>query len=405
MTPAGRIRAAKSLTQSGRLVASTAVRIVRNGSRIVAGLLLGLVLLVPAAARAGVVGSDLQEALDELVATPGGPPGAIAVVQVDNRVQVYTAGIGDLNSRRRMRPTDHMRIASVSKAFSGAVALSLVERGVLSLDDTVGELLPGFNPDWDGATLRELLNHTSGIPSFTKNQAFFDRLIAYPRTPVPPRQLVEYVADEDLEFPSGTSYEYSNTENILVGLMVEAATGHSYERELGSRVLGRLGLRGTSLPAGYRMPRPFIHGYDVNPPEIEDESEIVAAGYTWASGGIVSTPLELNRFVRAWAGGKLVGGATRDAQLTFVSGGSSEPPGPGSNSAGLGIFRYDTDCGTLYGHTGNIFGYTQFMGATEDGRRSTVVSSNEQTSPDVKPEIWARVARVNELAACAALAD
>lgn len=373
---------------------------------IAAGLVLGLSVALPAVARAARITSELQQALDELVATPGGPPGAIAVVQIDNRTQVYTAGLGDLNSRRRMRPTDHMRIASVSKAFSGAVALSLVERGVLSLDDTVGALVPGFNPDWDGATLRELLNHTSGIPSFTKSQEFFDRLIAYPRTPVPPRQLVEYVADEDLEFPSGTSYEYSNTENILVGLMVEAVTGRSYEHELGARVLGRLGLRATSLPAGYRMPVPFIHGYDVDPPlPPEDESEIVAAGYTWASGGIVSTPYELNRFVRAYAGGKLFSGAARDAQLTFVDGGSSEPPGPGANSAGLGIFRYATDCGTLYGHTGNIFGYTQFMGATEDGRRSTVVSVNEQTSPDLKPEIWTTVARVNALAACAALAE
>jgi D-alanyl-D-alanine carboxypeptidase len=109
--------------------------------------------------------------------------------------------------------------------------------------------------------------------------------------------------------------------------------------------------------------------------------------------------------VRAYAGGTLFGGAARAAQLSFVEGGSSEPPGPGANSAGLAIFRYATDCGTLYGHTGNIFGYTQFMAATENGRRSTVVSVNEQTSPDLKPEIWAKLARVNELAACAALAE
>lgn len=369
-----------------------------------AGLALGLLATLPTPVRAAVVPSELQQALDELVATPGGPPGAIAVVQVGNRVQVYTAGIGDLNSRRRMRPTDHMRIASVSKAFSGAVALSLVERGALSLDDTVGALVPGFNPDWDDVTLRELLNHTSGIPTFTTSQDFVDRLIAYPRVPVPPRQLVEYVADKDRA--PGNVYEYSNTENILVGLMVEAATRRSYEHQLGSRVLGPLGLRGTSLPEGYRMPRPFIHGYDTEPGlEPEDESEIVAAGYTWASGGIVSTPFELNRFVRAYAGGKLFGGAVREAQLTFVEGGSSEPPGPGTNSAGLGIFRYETDCGTLYGHTGNIFGFTQFMGASEDGRRSAVVSANTQLSPTLKPEVWQKLALANERAACAALAD
>jgi D-alanyl-D-alanine carboxypeptidase len=305
-----------------------------------------------------------------------------------------------------MRPTDHMRVASVAKAFSGAVALSLVDRGVLSLDDTIGELLPGFNPDWDDVTLRDLLNHTSGVPTFTTSDDFVDRLVAYPRTPVPPRQLVEYVADEDLEFPAGSRYEYSNTDNILVGLMVEAATGRSYEHELGSRVLGRLGLRETSLPSGYRMPRPFIHGYDVTASgAIFDDSEIVAAGYTWASGGVVSTPLELNRFVRAYVGGALFGGATRAAQLTFVDGGNSDPPGPGTNAAGLAVFRYATDCGTLYGHTGNIFGFTQFAAATDDGRRSVVVSANQQNTPEVKPQIWETLARVNELAACAALAD
>jgi D-alanyl-D-alanine carboxypeptidase len=371
---------------------------------LVAGLALGLIAALPTGAYPDLVPSELQDALDQLVAAPGGPPGAISVVQVGGRRQVFTAGIGDRNSRRRMRPTDHMRIASVSKAFSSAVALSLVERGVLSLDDTIGALLPGFNPDWDGVTLRELLNHTSGVPDYTGSEAFFERLVASPRRPVPPRQLVEYVAGEDLEFDPGSRYEYSNTENILVGLMVEAAARRSYEHELGARVFGRLGLRATSLPSGYRMPRPFIHGYDVVPPlPPEDESEIIAAGYTWASGGIVSTPLELNRFVRAYAGGALFGGAAREAQLTFVEGGASEPPGPGVNSAGLGIFRYETACGTVYGHTGNIFGYTQFMAATLDGSRSAVVSANEQLSADLKPEIFAQLARANELAVCAAL--
>ena len=373
---------------------------------IAAGLALGVLAALPPTAAAGIVETELDVALKELVASPGGPPGAIAVVQVGNRRQVYTAGIGDLNSNRRMRATDHMRVASVAKAFSGAVALSLVERGVLSLDDTIGELLPGFNPDWDDVTLRELLNHTSGVPTFTTSEDFRERLIAFPRKPVPPRQLVEYVADEDLEFDPGSRYAYSNTDNILIGLMVEAASGHSYERELGSRVLGRLGLRETSLPEGYRMPRPFIHGYAVEPPlPPEDESEIVAAGYTWASGGVVATPLELNRFARAYVGGALFGGAVREAQLTFFPGGSSDPPGPGTNAAGLAIFRYETDCGTLYGHTGNIFGYTQFMAATLDGERSVVVSANAQMSPELDAARFARLARVNELAACAALAS
>ncbi len=360
---------------------------------------------LPPPASAGILDSELERALHDLVATPGGPPGAIAVVRTGGRRLILAAGLGDLRTRRRMRATDHMRIASVAKAFSGAVALALVERGVLSLDDTVGELLPGLNPDWSGVTLRQLLNHTSGVPTFTANRAFAERITAFPHDPVPPRALIDYVADEDLLFPPGSSYAYSNSDNVLVGLMVEAATGRRYVEQLGARVLSPLQLRSTSLPSGYRMPRPYLHGYFVEPPlPPVDESEIVAAGYSWASGGIVSTPLDLNRFIRAYAGGALFGGATRDAQLTFVPG-SSEPPGPGRNSVGLGIFRYETDCGTLYGHTGNIFGYTQLAAATLDGTRSVVVSVTAQISPETSPDLFPALARIYELAACAALAE
>lgn len=360
---------------------------------------------LPPPASAGILDSDLERALDDLVATPGGPPGAIAVVQTGGRRLVFTAGLGDLRTRRRMRATDHMRVASVAKAFSGAVALALVERGVLSLDDTVGELVLGLNPDWSSVTLRQLLNHTSGVPTFTAARAFGERVMAFPHDPLPPRALIDYIADEDLLFPPGSSYAYSNSDNILVGLMVEAATGRRYTEELGARVLSPLGLRATSLPYGYRMPRPYLHGYFVAPPlPPVDESEQFAAGYSWAAGGVVSTPLDLNRFIRGYAGGALFGGATRDAQLTFVPG-SSEPPGPGRNSAGLAIFRYETDCGTLYGHTGNIFGYTQFAAATLDGRRSVVVSVTAQISPDTSPEVFPALARIYELAACAALAE
>ncbi|HEY8516082.1 MAG TPA: serine hydrolase domain-containing protein [Candidatus Binatia bacterium] len=356
-------------------------------------------------APSSLIDTELDRALQDVVAAPDGPPGAIAVVQRGGRLEVFTAGLGDVAQRRRMRPTDHMRVASVAKAFSGAVALSLVDRGLLSLDDTLGELLPGLGNGWESVTLRDLLNHTSGVPSFTSSLEFAERIDAFPRVPVPPRALVEYVADEELEFEPGSRYSYSNTDNILVGLMAEAATGRAYQHLLAARVLSPLGLRQTSLPSGYRMPRPYIHGYDVAPGLPFDVSEILAAGYTWASGGVVSTPLELNRFIRAYAGGKLFGGEARAQQLEFIPGASSEPPGPGRNSAGLGIFRYETDCGTLYGHTGNIFGYTQFAAATLDGRRSVVVSVNEQISPGIRDDVFELLHRAYEVAACAALAD
>ena len=186
--------------------------------------------------------------------------------------------------------------------------------------------------------------------------------------------------------------------------MIEAATGRSYAAELAQRVFTPMGLDRTSLPSDERIPPPLVHGYEVRPSEPpEDISELFAAGWTWASGGILSTPFDANRFIRAYAGGAGIDTATRAAQLTFVAG-SSEPPGPGQNAAGLGIFRYRTSCGTVYGHTGNTAGYTQFVAATPDGARSTVVSVNAQITPSVDSARFAELRHIYTLAVCAALA-
>ena len=319
----------------------------------------------------------------------GGPPGAIAVIQRGKHREVHTFGVANVRTGRPMRIDDRMRIASISKAFSGAVALSLVSKGALSLDDTIGELLKGL-PDpppatWSEVTLRQLLNHTSGLPDYTGSDQFRNALIANPTQPDPPEKLLTYAYDLNngkLLFIPGTQYKYSNSDNIAVGLMVEEATGRTYESQLQKQVYGPLGLRRTTLPVGANLKKPFIHGYDVSPPPPpEDVSEGLAAGWAWASGGIVSTPADLNTFIRGYVGRKLFDLQTRREQRQVIEGGSSDPPGPGKNSAGLGIFRYETRCGTVWGHTGNIAGYTQFAAASPDGKRSATVSINTALSP------------------------
>lgn len=107
--------------------------------------------------------------------------------------------------------------------------------------------------------------------------------------------------------------------------------------------------------------------------------------------------------MRGYVGGALIDQKTRAAQFQFQQGGKSEPPGPGVNSAGLGLFRYETTCGTVYGHTGNTAGYTQFIAATADGRRSVVVSINGQITPERDEERFAELRRIYELAVCAVL--
>jgi D-alanyl-D-alanine carboxypeptidase len=369
-----------------------------------------LVALIASAlpARAGTppAGRRLQQAIDHLTDLPEGPPGAIVLVQRGSQLRVFRAGIANVRTGAPMQPWKHMRIASTAKAYSGGVALSLVDRGLLSLDDTIAELLPWAPEAWGEVTLGQALHHTSGIPDFSQSQAFFDHLLANLDDPVEPRELLGFVADEDLEFDPGTRYQYSNSDNVVAALMAAKVTGHRYERVLRDEVLRPLRLRDTTLPSGVEMPRPYIRGYDFDDQgDPEDVSELFAAGYAWASGGIVSTPLDQNRFIRGYVGRELFSASTRAEQFDFIPGGSSEPPGPGLNAAGLSIFRYRTRCGTVFGHTGNTAGYTQFFAASRDGRRSVVVAVNRQTTPDVRPDIFRELRRVYTLAVCALNAD
>jgi D-alanyl-D-alanine carboxypeptidase len=286
----------------------------------------------------GAKGADaaLDRALKELVAMEGGPPGAIAIVQRGNHREVHSFGVRNIKSGLPLRADDHMRQASTSKAYSGAVALSLVSKGALSLDDTIGELLPDLPDAWSEVTLRQLLNHISGLPDFTKDQGFLDALVASPKQAPQPRELLSFVEDEPLNFEPGTQYEYSNSDNVTVGLMVEAATGTSYEEQLRERVFRPLGLKKTSLPRGPNLRKPFIHGYDNDPSQQppDDLSEVLASGWFWASGGMVTTPSDLNAFVRGYVGGDLFDLKTR-APASGRRGGSLRSSWPGEELGGL----------------------------------------------------------------------
>ena len=349
----------------------------------------------------------LDRALQRLVDLPEGPPGVIAIVQRGDDLTVHAAGIASFATLEAPRATDHMRIASVAKAFSGAVALALVQQGVMRLDETIGERRPDLPAQWHGVTLRELLHHTSGVPDFLESRAAQIAVGGALTNPLPPRAMLDFIEDAPLKRPG--RYHYSNSDNIIVGLMVETATGITYEEALAREVSGPLGLVATTLPRGPQLPAPLIRGYEIDddaPPL--DLSESFAAGWAWASGGIVSTPADLNRFIRGYVGNALFGDAVAEEQRRFIQGGTSDPIGPGHNAAGLALFRYRTRCGTVYGHTGNIFGYTQFAAASEDGTRSATVSINAQRTQETdgrgKQKAYRVLREAEVLAVCAALA-
>lgn len=347
----------------------------------------------------------LDRAIERFVKLDGGPPGIVVVVQrPDGDAALHTAGVADVETDAAANIDDRMRLASVAKAFSGATALSVVAEGKLALSDSLGSRVPGLPAAWADVTLAQLLHHTSGLPDFSGSEAFGEALQASLLVPPSPAALLSFVADEPLRFEPGTEYRYSNSDNIAVGLMIEAATGRTYEQELQNRVFTPLGLSTTSLPSDALLPTPYIHGYDISGgADPEDTSELFAAGWTWASGGIVASPADANRFVRGYAAGATTNAQTKADQFDFVDG-HSEPPGPGTNDAGLAIFRYTTRCGTVYGHTGNTAGYTQFVSATDDGTRSATVGINAQITPKNDKRTFRALRRIFGLAVCAALA-
>ncbi|MCQ9181379.1 beta-lactamase family protein [Streptomyces sp. IBSBF 2953] len=379
----------------------------RLGSVLVIAIASSAVLVPVAAGAATGPAKDrtLQEQIDRFVSEPGGPPGIIAVLRDGKRTRVLRAGVADLATGRRPQATDHMRIASTAKAFSGAVALSLVDRGALSLDDTLLRRLPKLPRAWGQVTLRQLLNHTSGLPDYSRDPEFTAVIAADPRHHFDSHHLLDYVADEPLRFRPGSRYGYSNSDNIAVALMAEAVTGAPYEELLRVLVYRPLGLRDTSLPQGYRLPKPYLHGYDMSDPASpQDVSEVFSASGAWASGGIVSTPLDMTRFIRGYASGALYGRDVVREQRRWIEG-ASEPAGPGRNKAGLGIFRYSTRCGVVLGHTGNFPGYTQLVAATPDGRRSLTFSITSQISATSDPARLERLRAIQENYVCALLHD
>jgi D-alanyl-D-alanine carboxypeptidase len=140
-----------------------------------------------ATAAAKTTDAQVLKGLEGLVTSPGGPPGAIATLYRNGKLTTLSTGRADIKKAVKPRATDHMRIASVAKAFSGAVALNLVREGKLSLDDTIAKVLPTLPSAWGEVTLGQLLHHTSGVPDYTKSDGFIKQAETNPRGYVAPK--------------------------------------------------------------------------------------------------------------------------------------------------------------------------------------------------------------------------
>src|SRR5262249_33437216 len=255
----------------------------------------------PPGSHAGKV----RYALQSLVA--GGAPGAIVLFREGGRTRRFAGGVSDLARRTPMRASDRFRIGSVTKAVVATVVLQLAGERKLALGDTVERWLPGLVPNAGRITLRQLLNHTSGLFDYVQDPRLLRPYQAGNRGYVwTPRSLVALSAAHPPLFAPGARWSLSNTNYIVLGLVVEAVTGHPLAAELSRRIFAPLHLRGTSFEDRARIEGPHAHAYLTLGAGGPVDTSSFSASWAWSAGAIVSTADDLARFYRALLGGLLL---------------------------------------------------------------------------------------------------
>ena len=276
-----------------------------------------------------------------------GAKSVIVFVSAGEKEYVATGGA------RRPTGDQRFRVGSVTKSFTATIVLKLVEEGALRLDSTLEDHVPGVIPRGDEITIRQLLQHRSGIADVTDYASWLERALRSPSTR--PIDTLRFAGSKPLVFLPGSHGRYSNTNYIALGLVIEKVTGHSYAQELEQRILKPLELDHTELPETWRLPDLDDDGYNPNVP--------------WAAGAIVSNAHDLSRFYSALLSGRILSSATLATMKKTVEG------------TGLGIRPTDLPCGRAWGHAGGILDYQTLVSSSEEGDRIAVVSLRWPGSP------------------------
>ncbi|MEV5969924.1 serine hydrolase domain-containing protein [Streptomyces sp. NPDC051921] len=330
-----------------------------------------------------------QQALDAAVAE--GVPGAVAQARDGKARWVGTAG--------ERKGNDRFRVGSITKTFTSTVLLQLQAEGRLDLDDPVEKWLPGVvsgnGHDGRKITVRQLLNHTSGIYSYTEDPAFQERVfgtgfLQHRYDTWTPQQLVAVAMAHEPDFAPGKGWNYSNTNFVLAGMVVESVTGRPYGKAVENRIIKPLKLRATSVPGtDSRMPKPNSRAWSKLSREVGGPTYDVTElnpSIAGAAGEMVSDANDLQTFYRALLKGRLLPAAEMK-EMTDTVQISPDLPGVGY---GLGLMRQKLSCGKeVWGHGGGIHGSTSAAQVTRDGEHSLAANFNADWAGDTEKVIEA----------------
>jgi len=334
----------------------------------------------------------LEQAVERVRREYGGktPVPGVLVGVWDGKGGEWVQGFGaaDLSANRPMTRADHFRIGSNTKTFVISVLLQLVDEGKLSLDDPVSRFDIGVAiPNGEHITVRELCQMRSGLfeaydvpelnASNVKPDSIFD-----------PHTLIKWAVQQKPYFPPNVGYHYSNTNYLILGLIIEALTKDTVGHQINQRLLAPYQLTETSYPETMAMPATWAHGYELaEGGEWKDVSNTIPVSLMGAAGEMVSTPDDMARWVRLWVGGKTNGPATQRARL------ECEPTGIGDLGFGLGVGCVSG----WYGYTGGLPGYNTanyYFPATGALVVAWVTLQKDDPKPGVANALFVELARV-----------
>ena len=305
-------------------------------------------------------------------------PGAIVGVRTPKGTWTKAYGVANPATGARMVVGMHTRIGSVTKTFTGTVILQLAQQGKLSLDDPIATYVPGV-PNGQQVTLRLLANMTSGVASYTRSKDFTDVYFTKPQTIFTPDRLLAVGISESPLFEPGAKFDYSNTNTVLLGKVIEKVTNRPVGAVLKAMVMDPLKMRDTVWPGtSTALPKPYPQGFtlqgDAATPAHPSNATHWNPAWGWTAGEIISNLPDLLTYARALGSGQgLLEPATQVERLTSF---------PGEAGYGIGLACTNG----WVGHTGELPGYNTslFYDTTTD--TTLVVQTNSDIASGTCPE-------------------
>ena len=303
----------------------------------------------------------------------GYPAALAAVSDAEGESAGVAVGKGNLETGQAPPMDGEVRIGSNTKTFVAVVVMQMVQEGRVGLDEPIETYLPGLirgeGIDGSKITVRQLLQHTSGLPEhtdyyFSSNAAALENIQHY----IPARDLLDVALSKPAAFEPGTQWSYSNTNYIVLGMLIERVSQRPVGEQIDQRIIKRLGLSHTYFPGNGEKKIRGSHpqGYHINGEGVLEDVTEMDASLPWAAGAMVSTPSELNTFFQAVLDGRLLTQTSIDEMKNGAVDASSHL-GPGT-VYGLGLIGTSLSCGgTSWGHGGTIHGYQTDNAVGPDG--------------------------------------